>query len=167
MKEIQLTRGKIALVDDHWFEYLNQWKWGALKGKGTWYAITWNRNALGPGRDICIYMHRVVSGAKEGEFVDHRDRDGLNNQEHNLRKCSLAQNNRNRDRNKNGTSGYKGVTIRKQNKKVKYIAQITVDRKAMYLGIFLTAEQAASAYDDAAKKYYGSFAYLNFPDPAP
>jgi hypothetical protein len=64
---------------------------------------------------------------------------------------------------KNNTSGYKGVVIIKNAKKP-YRAQVRVNSKMMYLGFYVTAEEAAKAYDRAAIKYYGDFARLNFPE---
>ena len=90
--------------------------------------------------------------------VDHIDHNGLNNQKYNLRNCTFTQNRMNRIRNKNNTSNYKGVTHDDG-----YIyAQINANGKHIRLGSFKTEKDAALAYDKAAQKYHGEFAYLNF-----
>ena len=153
MKRIPLTQGKEALVDDEDFEWLSQWKWCAAKDKKTFYA---KRRAKGQ----TILMHRELIGAKPGEQVDHRDGNGLNNQDTNTRICTHRENNLNRRPN-NNTSGFKGVSWCKGRKK--WVSQIKVLGYAFTLGRFLTREEAARAYDSAVRKYFGEFAHLNFP----
>jgi hypothetical protein len=159
MKEIQLTQGKVALVSDRCFEYINQWKWHAHFGD-VWYA---ERNEGKWPFQKKIKMHRVIMGITDSDIkIDHIDGNGLNNQDENLRVCTHAQNLRNRKKPSNNTSGWKGVCLIGN----KYQAQITAEGKVIYLGSFLTPEDAARAYDKAAKKYHKEFAYLNFPEGA-
>jgi hypothetical protein len=91
--------------------------------------------------------------------VDHINGNTLDNRKENLRICTQNQNGKNRLLNKNNVSGYKGVTYKKANKL--WCAQIVVNYHKMYLGLFTTAEAAALAYNEAAKKYHGEFAKLN------
>lgn len=97
MKEISLTQGKVAIVDDEDFEYLNRWKWHARKNGQTWYALrskSWR--IQGKRYGITIPMHRVIMGAPEGRVIDHLNRDGLDNRRSNLRVTTFEENARNR-----------------------------------------------------------------------
>lgn len=99
MKLIPLTQGKFALVDDDDFEYLNQFKWLAhLFGKN-YYADSGSKGL----------MHRFIMKAEKADIIDHKDRNSLNNQKTNLRKCTRSQNNANRK--SAGINKYLGVTI--------------------------------------------------------
>jgi hypothetical protein len=156
MKEIKLTKGKVALVDNEDFEYLNQWKWQAFITQAGLYV---SRIVYDNGKRIRIYMHRAIMKLSLGvQFIDHVDHNGLNNQKSNLRICTSSQNQGNR---KIGThsSKYKGVFLK--NKRY-IISQIKIKGKCIYLGTFKTEEAAARAYDAEAKKYHGEFANLNF-----
>jgi hypothetical protein len=152
MKEIKLSRGKIALVDDEDFDYLNQWKWFASKGRNTYYA----------GRSSKIknnrWMHRLIMKTPENLQVDHIDHNGLNNQKSNLRNCTNTENLFNR--NKNFKSKYKGVHY--NYKKRTYIVQLKAFGYNVYTSEFKNAEKAARKYDEMAKIYHGEFANLNF-----
>ena len=156
MKTIQLTKGQVTIVDDKWFEQLNQYKWCALyiPRMDSYYAV----RGGGHGRKT-ILMHRIISNAKDGEKVDHKNRNTLYNLEENLRVCSNVQNLRNRGAQVNNMTGYKGVSPSLK----KWQARIKFGNKQVYLGTFDTAEQAAIAYDNSAVENFGEFAGLNFP----
>lgn len=156
MKEIPLTKGKVALVDDEDFEYLSQWKWIAFLKKGIYYA---QRQQWVNGRNAIIPMHRAILNNPDSE-VDHRDRNGLNNQRANLRLCTRSQNTMNRGKPKHNKSGYKGV--RTVNGYIR--AEIGCNGQRYYLGNFPDLVTAAKAYDAKAKELHGEFACLNFPD---
>lgn len=155
VKLIPLTQGKFAIVDALDFDQLSQWKWYARKHHRCWYAERYT----GGGRKFKarMSMHEAVIGIKG---ADHINGDGLDNRRSNLRPSTTSQNLCNRGKNKNNQSGFKGVWFRKDTKK--WAADITIHRKHIHLGSFLTAEKAALAYDSAALKYHGEFARTNF-----
>jgi hypothetical protein len=162
MKEIQLTQGKIALVDDADYEGLNKFKWHAVKAFNTYYA---QRNVRKEGKDYTIYMHRSLLQAEQGVHVDHRNRKGLDNQRHNLRTAYCSENLSNRGKNRNNSVGFKGVYLKQDHVRSKpYVARIKVNYDQKYLGYYATPEEAARAYDEAAKLFHGEFACLNFPE---
>jgi hypothetical protein len=158
MKRIPLTQGQVALVDDDDFERLSGHKWCAARDRsGNFYAV---RHIPGPRWQKTIYMHREV--CPQGAEGDHRNRNTLDNQRRNLRPATHAQNAQNTGRLKNNTSGFRGVYWEKQVNK--WRARIYSDKQRHLLGYFLNAEDAARAYDRAAKERFGEFACLNFPE---
>lgn len=158
-KEIPLTRGQIALVDDEDYEYLNQWKWCAqYKYKcGNYYVVRAARKEeYIDGKGRLILMHRIILNAPKGIQVDHINMNTLDNRKQNLRLATSAENQRNRKIFVNNTSGYKGVHWKKQAHR--WVATITVNNKDIHLGYFDTPEEAYEAYCKAAKYYHGKFA---------
>jgi AP2 domain len=153
---IPLTRGQCAIVDAIDFEWLNQWNWWAQWNPHTksFYAV---RNAFrSDKRPGTIYMGREILKIKENQIADHINHDTLNHRRNNLRGCSHAQNSFNtRPR---GKSGFKGVTPNGK----KWQAHIRREGCLKHLGSFITREEAARAYDKAAKELHGEFAHLNF-----
>jgi hypothetical protein len=106
-------------------------------------------------------MHSLIMGLVEPKMeIDHKDKDGLNNRKSNLRICSYKENSRNKDMQRNNTSGYKGVRF--YSKLNKFSAQIKHSNDSIHLGYFTSAKVAAIAYDIAALKYHGEFARTNF-----
>lgn len=158
MKEIKLTQGKVAVVDDDMFDYLNQWKWHYYKPKRgkTGYAerSTGNRS----GQHTTIRMHRVIMNTPSGQQVDHKDHNGCHNWRDNMRNCTNSENSKNQSP-KKGSSLYKGVSWYQP--RHKWAVQITVNYKKIFVGYYSTQEAAARAYDEAARKYHGEFAHLN------
>lgn len=105
-----------------------------------------------------VYMHRAIMGEPDC-LVDHRSGNTLDCRRGNLRLATSAGNNRNR-RATPGVAGYKGVSsVRGQEN---FRAYINVDNKQKHLGCFDTAEEAALAYDAAARQHFGEFARPNF-----
>lgn len=178
MKEIKLSQqGKnkgrfIALVDDEDYIYLNQFKWHAAKNGKSYYAR--RRINIGLNKQMAIMMEHDIMHPLSGKIIDHLDHNGLNNQRYNLRPCTNKENSKNRT--PFGKSKYLGVSIaithvkyikkdgseKISYSKPKYQAIIKSDYKSIYLGRFENEQDAALAYDIAAKKYHGKFANLNF-----
>lgn len=162
MKEIKLSRGLTAIVDDEIYDFVNQFKWYAEKAKTGYYAARgfYYLDEFGVKKHRIVKMHRQILGVlDESILVDHVDLNGLNNQKINLRKCNLIQNNRNRRSDRNTTSKYKGVCLDKRRKK--WRSNLTINGKQIYLGSFDSEYEAAMVYNESAKINFGEFAYLN------
>ena len=158
MKEIPLTQGKVALVDDEDYAELSQYSWYALKGRHTWYAA--RNTPTVAGKKTTMRMHRQILGASSERQVDHRDGDGLHNWRTNLRYCTNGQNQSNLHYKKAGcTSRHKGVSWYRRFGK--WQAAIRVNGKSMNLGRFDDEDDAARAYNAAALRLFGEFACLN------
>ncbi len=156
MKEIPLTQGEFALVDDDMYEDLIRFKWQCTIRK---YAATRIRIN---GKRVYLSMHRYVMGLKPYDplQIDHRDRNGLNNQRSNLRISTQSQNNMNKCKaKKEKSSKFKGVTLNKEDKQ--WTAYIVKNKKQQHLGYFNTEIEAALAYNKKAQKLFGEFACLN------
>ncbi len=160
MKEIPLTQGKVALVDDDDYEWLIQWKWHYHRSSNDrgGYAATWGSHNLSPRPHTM--MHRLILGATSGSQIDHVNHNGLDNRRCNLRLCTRSQNAANQrawDRCK--TSQFKGVSWHKSTRK--WIAYGKAYQKMHHLGLFGTEREAAQAYNEFAVKTWGEFARVN------
>jgi hypothetical protein len=154
MKKIPLTQSKSAIVNDRFYKRLME--------MGSWQHNDGYAQKRQNGRTV--QMHRIIwqlAGRKLPRQLDHRDTNGLNNQLSNLRPATPSQNAQNRGPSRSNISGYKGVHYLPLCNK--YCAKIQVRGKHKNLGHFKKAKQAAKAYDKAATRYFGEFAWLNFP----
>lgn len=159
MKQVSLGHGKFALVDDVDYEHVARHKWYYIKER-------LNRTAYATaniGKEV-VGMHRFVLRLYPGEMfhVDHKDRNGLNNQRSNLRITDRSGNGANRKkliREVPTSSQFKGVSWHNSNEM--WAAYITCRGKRTGLGYFHTEIDAAAAYDEAAVKLFGEFAVLN------
>ena len=151
---IPLTQGKVALIDAADLTLVSKFKWCAMRNRKTFYAMT---NIRRPdGTRMLLPMHRILLNAPPDIECDHIDGDGLNNIRSNLRLATRAENQRNRGKNRNNTTGFKGVSFRKETRK--FQAHIRLNGRRVYLGLFPTPEAAHAAYCAAAMKLHGAFA---------
>lgn len=155
--------GDYAVVDAQDAEEVGKYNWTGCQPKNNRYpyALTHIRHPDGTG--TTVHLHRLIAklaGFGDSEQVDHVSHDGLDCRRSNLRPATRAENNRNKQRPRNNTSGFKGVG---RDAGASWRARIRVDGKLHHLGRFDTPEAAAKAYDQAAVRYFGQFASLNFP----
>jgi hypothetical protein len=158
-----------AKIDPEDFSDISQFKWAlwSKKGKANYYA---QRTIRIDGKKGTERMHRRIMKVSSNIDIDHKNGNGLDNRKNNMRIATSSENNRNQKPRKNGVSKYKGVAWHKLAEK--WRVQIMYNKKMIWLGYFeknivdgidIGELEAAKAYDNAAIKYFGSFACLNFP----
>jgi hypothetical protein len=150
MKEIELTQGKITLVDDEDYEYLNQWKWSTKKHRLTYYATRseYIGKEGGVSKKRNFLMHRIILNANEGDIIDHINGDGWDNRKENLRFVTNRENCQNKHARK--TSAYVGVSWRKREKK--WESHVRDKDETIHLGYFKSESDAAAAYGWACEE---------------
>lgn len=169
LKEIQITpfyKGLVALVPDYCFNELNKHVWNAYwnpKAK-TFYAR--RHQKLGEythySKRKDVWMHREVLQLPDEVMIDHADHNGLHNYPPNIRLATHSQNQMNQRVYKNSSSGLKGVNKRRdRTDRDVWRVRIQVGNKRIHIGDFYRIIDAAKAYNAAAIKYFGEFAYLN------
>lgn len=149
VRRVPLSNGEFAYVDVEDLKKVSVYSWSrAVRGGAIAYSGGGRENAK------MVYMHRLVMEAPEGLLVDHKNRNTLDNRKLNLRFATKKQNAANMDRGRvfKGVTGHDGA----------WQAQITVDGNNRYLGTFSSPQEAAAAYDTAAKEQFGEFARCNF-----
>lgn len=162
MKEIALTVGRsrlpsglVTIVDEADFATVSQLEWRLFFTRGRqMFAVT----------DHGMLLHRFLTAAPHGITVDHVNRDGLDNQRSNLRLLTPSQTvltNRSRAVRSRLNDRYKGVSLI-EGRTRPWRATISVEGKQQFLGYHLTDEEAARAYDNAARRFFGPFAQTNF-----
>lgn len=156
MKKIKLTRGEYAIVDDEDFEFLNRWKWyfkPATHGEGGYARRDKPIKLIKEGdKGKGIWMHRVINKTPEGLFTDHINGDKLDNRKCNLRNATKISNGINRGKQANNTSGVKGVHWNRGAQK--WVAEICINQKRYYLGLFSCLKEAGKARLKAEKIYH-------------
>lgn len=155
MREIRLVNGQHTIVDDEDYDALAKFSWRLSKGH---VVRSYRAGGKSPLRE---FMHRRLCQVSPNLDVVHRNHNKLDNRKENLMAVTRgASTQYKRARSK---SGLKGVAKSKD----RYMAQICIDKKQLYIGRFLDPLDAARAYDYAALMYYGPFARLNFGQPDP
>lgn len=160
---VPLTFNQVALVDEEDLPLIHDYRWRAAKTSHCrfYYAVAEGTVRGGTARKT-IYMHRLILGARPGQFVDHINGNTLDNRRSNLRFATSAENAMNRGLNRTNRTGYKGVSFHRRDQV--WEAWIRKNGKGRYLGRFSNPEDAARAYDMAALQMFGEFARLNFPE---
>jgi hypothetical protein len=143
-------KGKKFYFDKIDFEFIKNYTW--CIGSQGYPSTRFNRKIK--------LMHRIITDAQEGQYVDHINHDTCDNRRENLRICTNAENLHNTNKRKNTISKYKGVYCYKRGKK-RYNAYIKHDGRNRSLGYYETEEEAALAYNKAATELFGEFAKLN------
>jgi hypothetical protein len=161
-RRLYLGQGKWTLLDVKDYYRLRIFKW-VVYGNGTnLYAI--RLQFTEPNKTSTVYMHREIMNPPAGLVVDHKNCNGLDNRKDNLRFATHAQNTRNRRKKKNGSSQFLGVYFNKE--KSTWDSQLKHNEKRIWVGRYKSEIDAARAYDEAARRYHGEFARLNFPEEA-
>jgi len=148
--EINLRDGRVCLVDEADLPLLRKFKWWSAEGAYTHYAVT-----IGPDGRQTMMHSMLLPHASE---VDHANGNGLDNRRSNIRACSHAENMRNRRKNINAKSRFKGVWPARNGK---WRAMIEQSGEKLVLGTFQSEAQAAAQYDRAARLFFGKFARTN------
>ena len=157
---VPLSQGLHATIDAADAPHVAGRNWHAVRDGNTYYAMTSVKGE--DGRHHKIPLHRFIVNPPSGCLVDHGDGDGLNNRRANLRVATLSENQWNKARSRNNTSGFKGVRLAGWTSGSKrWRATIFYDGKHHCLGYHQTPEDAARAYDEAALIAFGEFARLN------
>jgi hypothetical protein len=151
--QIQLTKGKFAIVDYEDYIILSKFNWHCVGGR---YAA---RSVGGRDNKKMEYLHRVVAGAGDGDVVDHINGNPLDNRRSNLRVGTQQQNIYNQSVRKNNKSGYRGVAWQDDAKK--WEVRIHKEGTKHYLGLFKCKHDAARVYNFWAHDLYGEYAKLN------
>ena len=158
--------GLFAIIDEQDFDLVRQFSWHPLPSRSgvyAWGTIPRHLRDHYHGR-VQISMHHVILGLPPRTLVDHKDGDRLNNTRGNLRQASNLQNSHNAKVRSDSKSGFKGVQRHVNHERLAkpWQAKITVNGKVRSLGFHATAEEAARAYDHAAREHFGEFARTNF-----
>jgi hypothetical protein len=157
-RRIYLGEGEWTILDKEDYYQFGNLKWSISGRDKKFYAMRGVK--VSPDEIRIMSMHREMMKAPAGVLVDHRNGDNLDNRRVNLRLATPTENSCNRQKTKGGSSQYKGVCFHRR--RGEWVSRIKIHGKSIFLGNFDREDDAAKAYDEAAKKYHGEFARLNF-----
>lgn len=157
---IPLSKGFVAIVDADMADEVNRYKWYAETPKSRDLVYAARNYRVSDGRTGTQYLHEFIAGFG---MADHINGNGLDNRRQNLRRATHSQNGYNVPIRNHNSSGYKGVSRCKQTGR--WQVRISADGKERHIGRYVCAEEAALAYDQAARELHGEFATFNFPRP--
>lgn len=166
MKNIALSRGYVAIIDDEDFEKVSQYKWHASQHEKKIYAkrkrwipdesiTTKQGKYVKKGYYKTIALHRVILDAPDDMEVDHINGNPLDCRKINLRVCSHEQNMWNLKGRSDSKSGYRGITWDKQTQK--WRATLTYKKQFINIGRFDNLDDAIKAHQEKAKELFGEF----------
>ncbi len=153
---IPLTQGQFAIVDEIDYGRLTSYKWFAMWDDHSQSFYAGRHSPTVNGYRTIIRMHREIMKVSARSQVDHASHDTLDNRRSNLRLATHGQNKCNQGKRKDNTSGFKGVSWRKRERK--WIARIALEGKRKVIGYYDSAEDAGAAYKAAAIELHGAFA---------
>ncbi len=167
--EIQLSQGKVAIIDDADVALVIPYRWYAIKNRKSQYDLWY---AMAKINGHTAYMHRLIMGAPAGKQVDHKDQDGLNNRRSNLRLATPTEQARNsRARRKRAVkhSRFKGIhwhTTKKHTRNGvktygRWRAVIQLPGAKLIIRYAKTEEEAVRIYNSLVKEHFGEFAKPN------
>lgn len=155
--------GDVILLDCDDFRWARFFEWHIEHGGSREHPIAYvYRPCRFQDKVVHLKMEREIMDTPDGLVTDHINHNGLDNRKGNLRICTQAENVRNKRKSAGKSSQYKGVCWNKQQSR--WRAYIAGGERYRYLGNFKNEEDAARAYDKAARDQYGQFACCNFPE---
>lgn len=156
---IKLSKNLYFLIDTEDYDVAKKYLWHTMRVKKKKGDIIYVRSKVG---DKYVYLHNLLLKKPKGKFVDHINRNALDNRKSNLRIATRQQNSFNRRSSKKNKTGYIGVIRHKKTPIHPYYAKVSKDNKNYVVGFFKTALEAAIARDKKAIELHGEFAVLNF-----
>ena len=158
-RRIYLDEGLWTIVEPQDYYRFAGFKWCVEGNRRKFYAVRGAK--ISPDKIKMVSLHREIMNPPKGLLVDHRNNNSLDNRRANLRLATHIENlyNRQKTRSKT-TSRFIGVSFDKGRER--WCAYINDGGKRIWLGSFDNEMAAARTYDEAARKYRGEFARLNF-----